>query len=535
MATVGSNAKFKIGLCQTPCSKDKGVSLSSAREAVGKAVKMGAEMVVLGEMFACPYATKFFREYGERIVPAGPLLEFLNSLKKAPSAVKFEDTLSSIEGAFEYTAKPFSNGAVSSKAGENAGSAKVFSLGKLAGLTEDETLALFGQHYRDVVASPEGTSHGNIRAFMKSGWGGVAFPEGLALAAKETGLKSFLATARKMPDDVKFEDTIKHIEEAFEYTAKPFSNGSVSSKAGENAGSAKVFSLGRMAGLSDKDTLALFGQHYRDVVASPDGTSHGNIRAFMKTGWAGIYFPEGLALSPKTTSEIAKPTVAALSSLALEHKVWLVGGSFAELEGDAVYNTCLTFSPDGGIVAKHRKVHLFDIDVPATATRPAMKFKESDVLTAGQNMSLVDLPWCRAGVGICYDVRFPELALSMRSQGAKLLVYPGAFNMTTGPAHWTLLGRGRAVDTQCYVAMASPSRSEDKTDYQTYGHSMLVNPWAEIVKEAEHQPDVVVVEVDPAEADRIRGAVPTSTQKRSDLYSPYAVAADAKDAKRPRL
>lgn len=226
-------------------------------------------------------------------------------------------------------------------------------------------------------------------------------------------------------------------------------------------------------------------------------------------------------LGSKVTDD-SSPTAKLLSELAESHKVWLVGGSLPELEDGKIYNTCLIINPEGAIIAKHRKVHLFDIDVAETPTRPAMRFKESDTLSAGETLTLVDLPWCRMGVGICYDVRFPEMALSLRGQGAKLLVYPGAFNMTTGPAHWSLLGRGRAVDTQSYVALVSPARSADKNDYQAWGHSTLFSPWADVVAEMEHEASVIVAEVDPSEADRIRQQVPTSFQKRGDLYVPYA-------------
>lgn len=231
------------------------------------------------------------------------------------------------------------------------------------------------------------------------------------------------------------------------------------------------------------------------------------------------------------------PSARLLANLAKEHKVWIVGGSIPELEGDRVYNTCLVLSPEGEVAAKHRKAHLFDIDVAATETRPAMKFKESDVLTGGEELTLVDFPWCRAGIGICYDVRFPEYGLACRSRGARLLIYPGAFNMTTGPAHWQLLARARAVDTQSYVAMVSPSRSPDPSDYQAWGHSILVSPWADVVQEADHEPGVSVVEIDPSECDRIRNQVPTSYQKRPDLYVPYAdgqAGADENDSKRAR-
>lgn len=233
------------------------------------------------------------------------------------------------------------------------------------------------------------------------------------------------------------------------------------------------------------------------------------------------------------------PTCKLLSELALVHKLWVVGGSLPELDGAGnLYNTCLVFNPSGQVVARHRKVHLFDIDVAATEERPAMKFKESDVLSAGSTATFVDLPWCRIGVGICYDVRFPEYALSMRKQGAKFLVFPGAFNMTTGPAHWAVIARGRAVDTQCYIAMVSPSRSPDKDDYQAWGHSTLVGPWADVVAEAGAGPDVLITEVDPSEVDRVRAQVPTSTQKRKEIYIPFAhheTDIEEPDVKRSRL
>lgn len=221
-----------------------------------------------------------------------------------------------------------------------------------------------------------------------------------------------------------------------------------------------------------------------------------------------------------TTGDAAR----CLAELAVKHGVWLVGGSLPELEDGHVYNTCLVFDPHGRVVARHRKAHLFDIDVPALGSRPAMKFRESEVLSAGNQLTLVDLPWCRAGVGICYDVRFPEMALALRKQGADLLIYPGAFNMTTGPAHWSILACGRAVDTQSFVVLASPARSPNVKDYQAWGHSMLVTPWGEVVVEADHTVGVWVADIDPEQCSRIREQVPTSNQKRDALYVPYATA-----------
>jgi omega-amidase len=213
------------------------------------------------------------------------------------------------------------------------------------------------------------------------------------------------------------------------------------------------------------------------------------------------------------------PSVHLLITLAQQLKVWIVGGSIPELDGEAVYNTCIVVNDKGETVARHRKAHLFDIDVKEIpGKRPAIKFQESETLSPGQQLTTFDTPWCCVALGICYDLRFSEAALAMRSRGAKMFIYPGAFNMTTGPAHWEILAKGRAVDNQAYVALCSPARSEDPKDYQAYGHSMLVSPWGDIKVEAEHQPGLWLAEVEPSECDRIRDQIPISKQKRADLY-----------------
>ena len=129
------------------------------------------------------------------------------------------------------------------------------------------------------------------------------------------------------------------------------------------------------------------------------------------------------------------------------------------------------------MIEKFRKIHLFDIDIPGKIT-----FKESDVLTGGNKRSSFNIGDVKIGVGICYDIRFAELALKYRREGCDILVYPGAFNMTTGPAHWSKLQVGRALDNQVYVMTASPARDLD-ADYHAWGHSMIVNPWGEVETE----------------------------------------------------
>jgi omega-amidase len=211
-------------------------------------------------------------------------------------------------------------------------------------------------------------------------------------------------------------------------------------------------------------------------------------------------------------SEKDHPSTFALSQLAKQHQIYLVGGSIPEKDNGKVYNTSVVFSPEGEIVGKHRKVHLFDIDVPNKIT-----FKESDTLSPGNSVTIFDTPYCKIGVGICYDIRFPELSMLMKKQGAKVLIFPGAFNLTTGPAHWELLQRGRAVDNQLYVASASPARGP-AGGYQAWGHSSVISPWGEVVATCEHEEAIVCAEIDLENVDEMRRNIPTGTQTRSDLY-----------------
>ena len=220
---------------------------------------------------------------------------------------------------------------------------------------------------------------------------------------------------------------------------------------------------------------------------------------------------------PSTLVPTTSPTSLALSSLASRYGVWLIAGSIPERDPDdgRLYNSSLVLNPDGHFVAKHRKVHLFDIDVPGQMT-----FRESDTLSAGSHLTTFDSPWGRVGLGICYDIRFPEYAQALTATGCGLLVYPGAFNTTTGPLHWELLARARAVDCQSFVLVCSPARNPAST-YQAWGHSSVVSPWGKVLATTEHEPAVVVCELQLDEIAQFRQRIPTSKQKRPDCYHPH--------------
>lgn len=228
------------------------------------------------------------------------------------------------------------------------------------------------------------------------------------------------------------------------------------------------------------------------------------------------FFPdyaETLQPSPPTPEQ--SPSFHALSAIAATNKIYLVGGSIPEFCPDTkkYYNTSLVFGPDGQHIGSHRKVHLFDIDIPGKIT-----FRESDVLSPGNKVTLVDLPeYGKIAIAICYDVRFPELAMIAARKGAFALIYPGAFNLTTGALHWKLLAQARAVDNQIYVAMCSPARDMSAT-YNAWGHSMIVDPMAKVLVEAEDAETIVESEIVGDAIVEARKNIPLNTQRRYDVY-----------------
>jgi omega-amidase len=212
------------------------------------------------------------------------------------------------------------------------------------------------------------------------------------------------------------------------------------------------------------------------------------------------------------------PALELMKSQAQKHKVYVIGGSIVEVDdsdgNDRYYNTCFVFDPKGEIVAKYRKIHLFDVDIPGKMTH-----KESETVGAGNEITMFDTEYGRIGVSICYDIRFTEQFLLMAREGAKIIVCPAAFSLTTGEAHWEVLLRARALDTQCYVIGAACARYvEEPKLYQSWGHSTVVDPWGKVVITTEHGPATLYAELDLSYVDQVREQLPYSKQKRGDIY-----------------
>lgn len=207
------------------------------------------------------------------------------------------------------------------------------------------------------------------------------------------------------------------------------------------------------------------------------------------------------------------PTCELLAETARRLSIHLVGGSIPELSEGAVYNTATLWGPDGELLLTHRKVHLFDVDIPGGIT-----FQESATFTAGDRFAVADTELGRIGVAICYDLRFPETFRTMVLAGAELVVLPGAFNTTTGPAHWETLLRARAIESTCYVVACSPARPDDESAYPAWGHSRIVDPYGEVLSGAGREEEVVVAELDGARLAEVRRALPVLRQRRPEAY-----------------
>ena len=210
-------------------------------------------------------------------------------------------------------------------------------------------------------------------------------------------------------------------------------------------------------------------------------------------------------------------TLEKIANIAKEENIHVLAGSIPELEEDgegiqSIYNTAVLFDNKGKLLGKHRKMHLFDIDV-----KGKIYFKESDTLSAGNDFTVIETELTTIGIGICYDVRFVELSRIMALNGAQILIFPGAFNLTTGPAHWEILFRSRALDNQVYAIGVAPALDKDAS-YNSFGHSIAVNPWGEIIEELDYEEGLKIVEIDLDEIKRIREEIPILKNRRTDLY-----------------
>ncbi len=221
--------------------------------------------------------------------------------------------------------------------------------------------------------------------------------------------------------------------------------------------------------------------------------------------YANKYFPE-------YAEEAGGEVCMSMAKMARENNIILVGGSVPECEGDKIFNTSFVYDRNGECIARHRKMHLFDIDVEG-----GQRFFESDTLTAGDDVVVFDTEFGKIGLAICFDIRFPELFRMLALKGAKMIIVPAAFNMTTGPLHWELSFRLRAVDQQLYTVGVSQARDVN-AEYVSYANSIVANPWGKIEYLADEKECMGIVDIDLAEVEKVRDQLPLLKARRVDIY-----------------
>lgn len=216
--------------------------------------------------------------------------------------------------------------------------------------------------------------------------------------------------------------------------------------------------------------------------------------------------------------EEADASLATLRELARKLDVYIHIGSLAiKISPDRAANRSFLVDPKGDIAARYDKIHMFDVDLA-----DGESYRESRNYRPGELAVLADLPWGRLGLTVCYDLRFPALYRALAEAGATMLAIPSAFTKQTGEAHWHVLSRTRAIENGCFV-FAAAQGGKHENGRETYGHSLIVDPWGRILAEGGVEPGVVMAEIDPAEVANARARIPSLQHgRRFEIIEPMA-------------
>jgi predicted amidohydrolase len=217
-------------------------------------------------------------------------------------------------------------------------------------------------------------------------------------------------------------------------------------------------------------------------------------------------------------AEEADSTLATLRELARKLGIWVHIGSLAiKHSPERAVNRSFLIAPSGEIAARYDKIHMFDVDLA-----DGESYRESNSYRPGETAVLADLPWGRLGLTVCYDLRFPALYRALAEAGATLLAIPSAFTRQTGEAHWHVLMRARAIENGCFV-FAAAQGGKHENGRETYGHSLIVDPWGRVLAEGGTEPGVVMAEIDVGEVAKARGRIPSLEHgRRFEIVEPLA-------------
>ena len=268
-----------------------------------------------------------------------------------------------------------------------------------------------------------------------------------------------------------------------------------------------------MQEIRQKFKVGLVQMTSNDVIADNVAMAEELIREAVVKGANFVLTPEMTTLldfgtkevMEKITIEVEDQSWRHFASLAKELNIWLLIGSIAIKNGNKAANRSFLFSPDGNKRATYDKIHMFDVDIPGEKA-----YRESNAYQTGNEAVIATLPWGKVGLSICYDLRFPNLYRQLSQAGASLLTVPSAFTYVTGKAHWNTLLKARAIENGAYV-FAPAQVGDHKNGRKTYGHSLIIDPWGEVVCDGGEDVGVSIAEINMEKVEEARNRIASLT------------------------
>lgn len=277
------------------------------------------------------------------------------------------------------------------------------------------------------------------------------------------------------------------------------------------------------AGIVQTQTGLDAGRNARDLAQAADQLAADGAQIIFTPEMCGLLDRNAARLKSAARTEADDPSLAALQKVAKARRVPIAIGSLAIRDDAAapdgrLANRSFVIGAGGEIFARYDKMHLFDVDLPN-----GDRYRESASFISGQRVQLVEFPWGRLGLAICYDVRFPQLHAALATAGAQIIAQPAAFTVPTGEAHWQVLLRARAIETGAFV-IAAAQTGQHEDGRETFGHSLAIDPWGRVILDMGDKPGTALVDLDLSEVARARARIPNLSHARTLPDAQTAVA-----------
>jgi hypothetical protein len=269
-----------------------------------------------------------------------------------------------------------------------------------------------------------------------------------------------------------------------------------------NTGSVRIACLQMNSGNEFAANLATYSAMAREAAAS-------GAEFILSPEYFLMMDGTGRVMREAALDERGEPALSSVTALARELEVWLLAGSFTLKAGDGrMFNRSFLISAESRVVATYDKIHMFDVTLP-----DGKVIRESSAYRPGEHAVLAETPWGRLGMTVCYDLRFPGLFRALAQAGAQFISVPSSFQRQTGKAHWHTLLRARAIENECFI-LAPAMCGDHPGNRQSFGHTLVVDPWGEVIAEGGESPEIVYAEIEPRRVAKVRSMIPSLEHDR---------------------